>query len=120
MVNQSATFIALADEQATEEVYCRMGYTPEDVKLIRTLRSEGVYRFLLRQPAVGPSIVLEHDLTGIEPVDGVDPIVILSGEPEHVELLDEIRARVGESPKDWMPLLGQAVRDIKARQVRSS
>jgi type IV secretion system protein VirB4 len=117
MVNQSATFIALADEQATEEVYCRMGYTPEDVKLIRTLREGGVYRFLLRQPAVGPSIVLEHDLTGIEPIDGVDPIVILSGEPENVELLDEIRARVGESPKDWMPLLGQAVRNIKARQM---
>ncbi|WP_043461994.1 VirB4 family type IV secretion system protein [Azohydromonas australica] len=117
MVNQAATFIALADEQSTFDVYGRMGYSAEDVDIIRTLREGGVYRFLLRQPAVGPSIVLEHDLTGIEPIDGVDPIVILSGEPEHVELLDEIRDRVGDNPKDWMPLLGQAVRDLKARQT---
>lgn len=117
MADQAATFIALADEQATFEIYSRMGYTKEDVEIIRTLREGGVYRFLLRQPMVGPSIVLEHDLTGIEPIDGVDPIVILSGEPEHVELLDEIRARAGDDPKVWMPLLGQAVRDLKARQL---
>ena len=33
------------------------------------------------------------------------------------EMLDEIRSRVGDDPKDWMPLLGQAVRDLKARQT---
>lgn len=119
MADQAATFIALADEQATFEIYSRMGYSKEDVEIIRTLREGGVYRFLLRQPTVGPSIVLEHDLTGIGLMDGVDPIVILSGEPEHVELLDEIRARVGDDPKVWMPLLGQAVRDLKARQLGS-
>jgi type IV secretion system protein VirB4 len=65
---------------------------------------------------VGPAQVLEHDLSDIEDINGCDPIAILSGTPDNVQILDEIRARVGDDPKDWMPLLGQAIRERKARQ----
>jgi type IV secretion system protein VirB4 len=116
MVDQAATFIALADEHAKEEIYAQMGYTPEHVRIIRELRQGGVHRFLLRQDTVGPAQVLEHDLSDIEDINGCDPIAILSGTPDNVQILDEIRARVGDDPKDWMPLLGQAIRERKARQ----
>jgi type IV secretion system protein VirB4 len=54
-------------------------------------------RFLLKQGH--RSVVAELDLSGLD-----DALAILSGRTATVEVLDRIRARVGDDPERWLPL----------------
>jgi len=43
---------------------------------------------------------------------------VLSATTDNVALLDSIRARVGDDPDAWLPLLLTAVRERKAKSER--
>ena len=76
------------------------------------LRSQGGYRFLVKQNQ--QSAVCELDLSGMD-----EALIVLSGSVDNVALLDEIRARVGDDPEAWMPELVDAVKSRKALQRRT-
>jgi type IV secretion system protein VirB4 len=52
-------------------------------------------QFLIKQGL--NSVVAELRLDGLD-----DELAVLSGRTETVDLLDRIRARVGDDPKDWL------------------
>lgn len=113
MVSQSVTKIFLPDESATRADYVEgFGLSDSELEIVRTLRSQGRYRFLVKQNS--QSAVCEFDLTGLD-----EHILVLSGSQDNVELLDAIRAEVGDDPDDWLPLLRQRVEERRARaQIR--
>jgi type IV secretion system protein VirB4 len=41
-------------------------------------------------------------------------LTVLSASIDNVELLDEIRAQVGDNPDDWLPILYRQVRERRA------
>lgn len=111
-ISQVATFISLADEKASRECFVeRMGYSEEELHIVRTLRQDGVRRCLFKQPSIGVSVVLElPDLSGMD-----DHLAILSGAKENLPLLDAARAEAGDDPEAWEPLFLAAVRARRAR-----
>ena len=62
-------------------------------------------RFLVKQGH--NAVVAELDLGGLE-----DHLAVLSGRTATVELLDRIRAEVGDDPADWMPLFHQRRKEL--------
>jgi type IV secretion system protein VirB4 len=58
--------------------------------------------------------VCELDLGGLE-----DFVTVLSGTTDNVALLDGLRARVGDEPEVWLPLLLAEIRERKAKLPRS-
>ena len=116
MVSQSVTKIFLPDETATQADYVEgFGLSESELEIVRTLRSQGGYRFLVKQNA--QSAVCEFDLSGMD-----EHIVVLSGSQDNVELLDALRAEVGDDPDLWLPLLRQRVdeRRMRARLRRAA
>jgi type IV secretion system protein VirB4 len=79
------------------------GLTAAEYEIVRSLRPTS-HRFLVKQGQ--RSAVCELDLHGMDSV-----ITVLSGSTENVNLLDQIRANVGDDVADWFPLLLKAVRD---------
>lgn len=111
MVSQSVTKIFLPDESATREDYVDgFGLSEAELEIVRTLRSQGGYRFLVKQNQ--QSAVCEFDLSGMD-----EHILVLSGSQDNVELLDDIRAGLEEAQRDdpavWLPLLRAQVADRK-------
>ena len=51
----------------------------------------------------------EFDLSGLD-----EHILVLSGSQDNVELLDTVRAEVGDDPAVWLPLLRQRVEDRRS------
>ena len=109
LVEQSVTKICLANPDAQFEEYVDgFGLTRAEYDIVRRLAPTS-RRFLVKQGK--RSAVCEFDLQGMS-----GAIAVLSGSTENVNLLDQIRARVGDDVADWLPLLLKAVRDRSARR----
>ncbi|MGD9540297.1 VirB4 family type IV secretion/conjugal transfer ATPase [Methylocystis sp.] len=67
-----------------------------EFRLIREELSTESRRFLLKQSH--DAVVAELDLKGID-----DALAVLSGRTSTVELLDRLRAEVGDDPTKWLP-----------------
>jgi type IV secretion system protein VirB4 len=112
MVEQSVTKIFLANPEALREEYVEgFGLSDAEFDIVRSLGSRGGRSFLVKQGRVGA--ICELDLSGIE-----DFVTVLSATTDNVGLLDGIRARVGDEPEAWLPLLLAAVHERKAQPQR--
>lgn len=90
------------DPAADKELYRQaFGLTEREVELIKTLDEKEHY-FLLKFGHGLESVVARLNLNGME-----DEIAIISGRQSTVNLLDKIRAKVGDNPDDWMPIFLQ-------------
>ncbi len=109
MVEQSVTKIYLANPEAVHDEYVEgFGLSEAEFEVVRSLGAQGGRRFLVKQGKV--SAICELDLSGME-----DFITVLSATTDNVALLDEIRARHGDDPFQWLPVLLREVQDRKAR-----
>ena len=94
LIQQTATQIFLPNPKATEVYKKAFMISDREFSLLKTTDPGSRY-FLLKQ---GKDVVVARiDLAGME-----DIVNVLSGRAETVSVLDEIRARVGDDPKDWM------------------
>jgi type IV secretion system protein VirB4 len=108
MVEQSVTKLILPNRDATETDYVDgLRLTPAEFRLVQEFGKTGARNFLCKQ-AYG-SVQCKFDLTGAD-----DMLTVLSASQDNVELLDEIRAEVGDDPDAWLPLLYQRVRHRRA------
>ena len=111
MVEQSVTKIFLANPEAVREEYVEgFGLSEAEYGIVRHLGAQGGRRFLVKQGH--SSAICELDLSGLE-----DFVTVLSATTDNVALLDELRARVGDDPADWLPHL---TRQVRARRLAVS
>ncbi len=98
IIEQSACQMFMANPRAQEADYCGgFGLTPHELALVRAL-PENAHCFLIKTGS--HSIVARLDLSGMD-----DALMILSGRESSVRALDDIRARVGDAPERWLPVL---------------
>lgn len=98
IVEQSATQIFTANPKARAEDYVDgFGLTAHEYQLIRNLPDTSRC-FLVKHGR--ESVVVRLNLAGEQEL-----LTILSGRERTVRLLDDIRARVGDAPEDWLPEL---------------
>ncbi|WP_263569756.1 VirB4 family type IV secretion/conjugal transfer ATPase [Roseateles oligotrophus] len=115
MVEQSVTKIFLANPEALREEYVDgFGLSDAEFDIVKSLGSRGGRSFLVKQGRSN-SALCELDLAGLE-----DFVAVLSGTTDNVNLLDGIRAEVGDDPQYWLPLLLAAIHERKARLERRS
>lgn len=107
IVEQSVTKIFLPNPAADHDDYV-LGFkvTEQEFNIIRNL-GEDSRLFLVKQGH--RSAILRYDLSTMP-----DLLHILSGSLDNVELLDQIRAQVGDDPLIWEPLLQQAILERRA------
>jgi type IV secretion system protein VirB4 len=114
MVEQSVTKIFLANPEALREEYIEgFGLSEAEFEIVRGLGARGARSFLVKQGS--SSALCELDLAGLD-----DFVAVLSATTDNVALLDDIRARVGDSPGAWLPLLLDAIHQRKAKSPRSA
>jgi len=112
MVEQSATKIFLANPDALREEYVQgFGLSDAEYDIVRGLGSHGGRRFLVKQGHT--SAICELDLAGLD-----DFMTVLSGTTDNVALLDALRARHGDDPAQWLPVLLSEVQQRKLRHAR--
>jgi type IV secretion system protein VirB4 len=112
MIEQSITKIFLPNAAADRTDYVvGAGLTPAEFDLVVSLGATGSRRFLCKQG--NDSVLCEFDLTGAD-----DMLTVLSSSLDNVELLDDIRAQVGDDPDVWLPVLYRRVQERRARPVR--
>jgi len=125
MVEQSVTKIFLSNPQAVREEYVEgFGLSAAEFEIVRRLGSRGGRRFLVKQGH--SSAICELDLTGLEDFEiceldltGLEDFVtVLSATTDNVNLLDEIRAELGNDPVDWMPVLFAKVHTRRVKATR--
>ncbi|MFT3719000.1 VirB4 family type IV secretion/conjugal transfer ATPase [Pseudorhodoferax sp.] len=98
LVEQTATMIFMPNAKARAEDYCGgFGLSAHEHALIRALPASSRC-FLVRHAQ--QSVVARLDLGGMD-----DLLMVLSGRESAVRRLDTIRARVGDAPAAWYPLL---------------
>jgi type IV secretion system protein VirB4 len=98
IVEQCPTQIFLPNARGTRADYVDgFHLTDTEFRLIKEELSPESHRFLVKQGH--NSVVAELDLRGFD-----DALAVLSGRTETVELLDRIRAQVGDDPASWLPL----------------
>jgi len=99
---QTAAQIFMPNPRASEEDYgAGFGLTSHELDIVRSLPEESRC-FLIKSGT--DSVVARLDLAG-EP----EALRVLSGRERTVRALDALRARVGDEPANWLPiLLGQA------------
>ncbi len=113
MIEQSVTKMFLANPAAVREEYVEgFGLSQAEFDIVRSLGAQGGRRFLVKQGRA--SAICEMDLAGLD-----DFITVLSGTTDNVALLDTIRARHGNDPFQWLPVLLREVQDRKSRVSRS-
>ena len=96
ILEQCATKIFLPNAHAAERDYIEgFGLTRREFVLVREELAPESRQFLIKQGF--NSVVAELRLDGLD-----DQLAVLSGRTETVDLLDRIRARVGDDPKDWL------------------
>ena len=106
------TKIFLANPEAVRDEYVEgFGLSDAEFQIVRSLGAQGGRRFLVKQGHA--SAICELDLSGLE-----DFITVLSATTDNVALLDDIRARHGDDPTQWLPVLLQEVHDRKFRTSR--
>ena len=112
MIEQSVTKIFLPNPEAVHDEYVEgFGLTEGEFAMVRSLAVQGGRRFLVKQGH--SSAICEFDLSGLD-----DFITVLSATTDNVTLLDEIRARHGSDPFQWLPVLLHEVQDRKSRTAR--
>jgi type IV secretion system protein VirB4 len=98
MVEQSVTQIYLPNPSADRDDYVNgFKVTEQEFNIIRNL-GEDSRMFLVKQGH--RSAIVKFDLGGMP-----DLLNIISGSLDNVELLDQIRAEVGDNPTLWEPIL---------------
>jgi len=86
----------MPNHKADKATYCeRFGLTEEEFRWIRDL-GDTSRCFLVKHGT--HSVIARLDLSGED-----DLLAVLSGRSETVNLLDTIRAEVGDNPNSWMP-----------------
>lgn len=96
ILEQCATKIFLPNAHAAERDYVEgFGLTRREFALVREELSPESRQFLIKQGL--DSVVAELRLDGLD-----DDLAVLSGRTETVDLLDRIRARVGDDPAAWL------------------
>jgi type IV secretion system protein VirB4 len=109
MIEQSVTKIFLANPDALREEYIEgFGLSESEFEIVRNLSAQGGRRFLVKQSHA--SVVCELDLSGLD-----EFVTVLSATTDNVALLDAIRARHGDDPDQWLPVLLGEVHDRKLR-----
>ena len=98
LIEQSVTQIFLPNPSADHDDYVGgFKVTEQEYRIIRNLGEESRL-FLVKQGH--RSAILRYDLSSMP-----DMLNILSGSLDNVELLDAIRAEVGDDPDIWEPIL---------------
>ena len=96
ILEQCATKIFLPNPHAAERDYVEgFGLSRREFALVREELSPESRQFLVKQGL--NAVVAELRLDGL-----ADDLAILSGRAETVDLLDRIRARLGDDPDDWL------------------
>jgi type IV secretion system protein VirB4 len=96
ILEQCATKIFLPNSHAAERDYVEgFGLTRREFALVREELAPESRQFLIKQGL--NSVVAELRLDGLD-----DQLAVLSGRTETVDLLDRVRARVGDDPKNWL------------------
>ncbi len=107
ILSQTPTTILLPNPAADEKQYREgLGLTAKEYRLIRYELVPESRQFLIKQG--NDSIVVKLDLNGMD-----DALAVLSGRASTVGLLDEIRAEVGDDPRDWVPVFHQRRRGLR-------
>lgn len=98
IIEQCPTQIFLPNSRGNYADYVEgFKLTEREYELIARELSVESRRFVLKQGH--NSVVAELNLNGFD-----DELAILSGRTANVELLDAVRAEVGNDPKDWLPV----------------
>nr|WP_246312569.1 VirB4 family type IV secretion/conjugal transfer ATPase [Aquabacterium terrae] len=113
MVEQSVTKIVLPNKDADRDEYRALGLTDAEFQLVQDLGRRGARQFLIKQN--GTSNVCEFNLRGMD-----DALAVLSTTQESVQLLDLIRAEVGDEPDLWLEPFYARVRAAAERFRRSA
>ena len=114
MVEQSVTKFVLRNKDAVRKHYVDgLGLTDAEFDLVVDLGVTGSRRLLLKQG--DDSVLVEFDLTGMG-----DILTVLSGSLDNAEILDGIRAEVGDHPDAWLPILYQRVRERREQSMRKA
>lgn len=109
---QTAAQIFMPNPRASEEDYgAGFGLTAHELDIVRSLPEESRC-FLIK--AGTDSVVARLDLAG-EP----EALRVLSGRERTVRALDELRARVGDAPQKWLPILLGERRPERAPQPQA-
>lgn len=97
IIEQSPTQLFMPNHKADADAYCRgFGLTPEELQTVRQLPDTSRC-FLLKHGT--HSVIARLDLKGEDEL-----LAVLSGRAGTVDLLDSIRAEVGDDPAAWLPL----------------
>lgn len=108
MVEQSVTQIYMPNPSADHDDYVHgFKVTAQEYNIIRNLGEESRL-FLVKQGH--RSAVAKFNLAGMP-----DMIHLISGSLDNVELLDQIRAEVGDDPELWEPILLQRIANRRAQ-----
>jgi type IV secretion system protein VirB4 len=111
LVEQSATFFFLPNPRADYDDYVRgFKLTEAEFDIVRSL-GENSRMFLVKQGH--RSAIGRLDLAGLG-----DVLDVLSGTTDNVELLDVIRARVGDDPDVWLPVFHEQLAMRRKAQAR--
>ncbi|RZF31231.1 VirB4 family type IV secretion/conjugal transfer ATPase [Paraburkholderia sp. UYCP14C] len=109
LIEQSATFFFLPNPRADYDDYVRgFKLTEAEFNIVRNL-GENSRLFLVKQGH--RSAIGRLDLAGLG-----DVLDVLSGTTDNVELLDTIRAQVGDAPQDWLPVFHEQLAKRRAAQ----
>lgn len=102
LIQQTATQIFLPNPKATEAYKKAFMVSNREFNLLKTTDPGSRY-FLVKQ---GKDVVVARiDLAGME-----DVVNVLSARAETVNILDEVRAEVGDAPEAWMPVFQERMR----------
>ncbi|MFT4507200.1 VirB4 family type IV secretion/conjugal transfer ATPase [Caballeronia sp. 15711] len=109
LIEQSATFFFLPNPRADFDDYVHgFKLTEAEFDIVRNL-GENSRMFLVKQGH--RSAIGRLDLAGLG-----DVLDVLSGTTDNVELLDTIRARVGDDPDVWLPVFHAELAKRRAAQ----
>lgn len=98
IIEQCPTQVFMPNPRGNAEDYVTgFKLTAKEFALISEEMAPESRRFLVKQGH--NSVVAELDLHGLD-----DELAVLSGRTAAVEVLDRVRARVGDSPELWLPL----------------
>ena len=107
IIGQTPTWILFPNPRADEQDYrVGLGLTAKEYRLIRYELVPESRQFLIKQGQ--DSIVVKLDLDGMD-----DMLAILSGRASTVGLVDELRAELGDDPKDWLPAFHERRRGLR-------
>jgi type IV secretion system protein VirB4 len=105
LVQQTATQIFLPNLKATHAYRDVFMLTEREFALVKNTDPASRF-FLIKQDNDG--VIARLDLAGMD-----DAINILSGRASTVRLLDDIRAEVGNDPRQWIPIFMRKVKELE-------